>query len=132
MENIRRHKGKLRKTKYRVLEGDIYFPKDKSEKIGKFDVIIANLPIWFKASFWSNSEENYEEKFEILIKDLKRFLKSKGKAFIAWASFGEPDLITDLCIKHNINHSISFENTFGIKWSIYTLSLKNNDKIKEG
>ena len=130
IENTKENISRMRRKYYRkkkpcfieLLHGDLFKPIDTYKGTKKFDIIFANLPIAFKSNFWADSTEDCKNKFDQLLKELPNYLETNGKMFLAWASFGDRNLITDLCVKYRLSHRLATLKTFGIVWSVYIIT----------
>ncbi len=117
-KNIKRHRNV--KSKIELLQGDVFTPVD-GRALGRFDVVIANLPIAFKSSFWASHEIDYSSKVEEFFKNLDVHLKDDGVAFMSWASFGNTGLIVEMGEKYKYSIRPNHEETFGVTWIIYEI-----------
>ena len=106
--------GRIRADTIKVVESNLF-----DNVTGKFDYILANLPIAADAESWEGLGDSVENIIKSCISGLKDHLKVNGVAIFVWASFGPPSLIPDLLRSAHLDWSTYHEDTFGARWFAY-------------
>jgi len=99
----------------KVVEGDLF----KASR-GKFDVILANLPI--DPRTWKEYTRDVNELARRFLRQVRSHLTDKGVAVLTWASLGnlgrlKKDL-EELRIPHRL---VTEEETFGVTWYLFEI-----------
>lgn len=99
-----------------------------SKVTGKFDIILANLPIAPKAEYWKGLNDSPEHIVERCIAEAKNFLKIDGRIIFAWASFGPEEVIPGLLDHEGYSFKRYAEETFGTTWYAYIARIDKKQK----
>ncbi len=124
-ENLVKH-GLSKIRKYKLLKADLFSPESKKEHIGKFHLIVANLPIAFKATAWNHLDIDFTKIYDRFTIELADHLLPGGKAYLTWASFGDEEFIEDIFNKNNLIYKAIIKVAFGITWKLYELRPRNS------
>jgi SAM-dependent methyltransferase len=104
------------KKKVKVLLGNLFRPVQGQ----KFDLILANLPI--DAEAWDHLETNVDDIARLFIETYRKCLAPHGRALLAWASFGNVELLEENMKKNRVLYRrTKTEDTFGVTWYLYEL-----------
>jgi release factor glutamine methyltransferase len=95
-----------------VMESDMF---DKVS--GKFDLIIANLPIL--DSFWNDKTGPVADIYQRFIDQLQSRLTPNGTALLGFASFGDMNAVKELILPSSHLKTQISERKFGVDWYVY-------------
>jgi 2-polyprenyl-3-methyl-5-hydroxy-6-metoxy-1,4-benzoquinol methylase len=92
------------------------------EKVtGRFDVIVANLPIAFETTAWSHLRDTLKSMLRNFGSQLPLHLKPGGSALLTWASFGDQAAVREVIGTTGLQSREVAESTFGVRWQVYEL-----------
>jgi release factor glutamine methyltransferase len=124
VRNAKLNRDQLGLQHVEFVEADL-FPKEGEQ----FDVITANVPYSDSPAPDKTAICFWDEDHAVLrafFKDLRRYLKPTGSAFLTWASFAEPDLPASLAAEHNVEIHLAGScksEKSGFEYYVYRLTL---------
>jgi release factor glutamine methyltransferase len=90
---------------------------------GKFDLIIANLPIL--DSFWNDKTGPVADIYQRFIDELQGRLNPGGIALLGFASFGDMNAVKELILPSRNLKTQSHEQKFGVDWFVFQFEQRN-------
>lgn len=91
---------------------------------GRFDVIIANLPIAYYLESWKRLREDFPSMIPKLANGIAEHLADDGKAYFSWASFGDQLIVGEALEQAGLVSREFSEETFGVTWQVFEISRK--------
>lgn len=95
-----------------VIESDIF-----ENVIGKYDVIVANLPIWDSA--WCEQGKSVNLLYDRFFGEIKSHMKPGGKVLFSYASFGDMEVILKGMRESGLKFNKTEEERFGVEWYLF-------------
>lgn len=95
-----------------VIESDLFENVD-----GKFDVIVANFPIW--SSAWPMQVESMNVLYKCFFGGIKSHLEKNGKVLFSFASFGDMDGIENGMRLSGLEYKAIKEERLGVEWCVF-------------
>jgi release factor glutamine methyltransferase len=96
----------------KVIESDMF-----DKVTGKFDMIIANLPIL--DSFWNDRTGPVADIYQRFIDGLRSRLTPNGVALLGFASFGDMKAVDELILPSPLLQTQISEEKFGVDWFVF-------------
>ncbi len=95
-----------------VIEGALF-----DQVKGKFDIILANLPILPAA--WTEKKISVAGTFARFFADFENYLNVGGVALFCFASFGDQAALDQALLTCHSRWNIQRETKFGVEWQVY-------------
>jgi release factor glutamine methyltransferase len=97
-----------------VVKSDLFEAVD-----GKFDYVVANLPINDNVWDMEQSTTNLVGRF---LSQAPEYLNPNGKLYLAWASFSDIQPVKALCASLDYNFKLTSEEKLGHTWHLFEVS----------